>query len=185
MKGFHNFRPAGQLQQHIGLHIAPTHRARTIGQYKEYNGSTSKKVRYLTYSKISMFKGIHHISTLLDILIIGRRIALDCFKSMTIPYNEVFRWMDCILISTHDIYLTILKTNKLNQQLNCWMVTAIFVFFLMIYIIHHSCLMIYSLYHTLGMPDSSCRMICVLRAIRALNTEGRARASSKALVWSD
>ena len=115
MKGLHNFRPASQLQQHIGLHIAPAHWARTIGQYKEYNGSTSKKVWYLTYSKINMFKGIYNISTLLDILIIGRRIVLDCFKSMTIPYNKVFQCIDCILISTHGIYLTILKTNKLNQ----------------------------------------------------------------------
>ena len=38
---------------------------------------------------------------------------------------------------------------------------------------------------TLGMPDSSCRMICVLRAILALNLVGRPSASSKELVWSD
>ena len=35
---------------------------------------------------------------------------------------------------------------------------------------------------TLGIPDSSCSMICVLRAILALNRVGSARASSNELV---
>ena len=38
---------------------------------------------------------------------------------------------------------------------------------------------------TLVIPVSSCMMICVLRAIRALNGVGRANASSKELVWRD
>ena len=39
--------------------------------------------------------------------------------------------------------------------------------------------------NTLGIPDSSCRMIWVFLAMRALNNVGRARASSNELVWRD
>ncbi len=40
-------------------------------------------------------------------------------------------------------------------------------------------------FRTFGMPDSSCRIICVFRAILAENGVGRPRASSNELVWRD